>query len=158
MFEGTTERTNGQARLVLLVGLPASGMTTLAQDLAESYGAVRLDADEWKIALGIDPFDDELRVRLETQLLSLTKRLLEVGTSVILEWGFWAQEERDALRAFGQSVGAAVELRFLDVPYEELLRRVMERTANGGIPITAEHMAQYRLRFEEPTEDELNLF
>ena len=32
-----------QARLVLLCGLPASGKTTLAHRLAESYGAVRLN-------------------------------------------------------------------------------------------------------------------
>jgi hypothetical protein len=36
-----------QPRLVLLCGLPASGKTTLARELAESYGAVRLNPDEW---------------------------------------------------------------------------------------------------------------
>ena len=36
-----------QARLVLLCGLPASGKTTLARRLAASYGAVRLNPDEW---------------------------------------------------------------------------------------------------------------
>ena len=45
------------------------------------------NADEWKLALGIDPFDDEARVRLEAQLLALTQRLLTLGTSVILEMG-----------------------------------------------------------------------
>lgn len=145
-------------RLVLLCGLPASGKTTLARELAKSYAAVRLNGDEWKLALGIDPFDNEARVRLESQLLGLTRRLLELGNSVILEWGFWAREERDNLRALGRSLGAAVELRFLDVPYDELVRRVVERTASGGIPITADHMAQYRAAFEAPTEDEVSLF
>src|SRR5260221_6939533 len=118
MIEGT----NRQPRLVLLCGLPASGKTTLARELAEAYGAVRLNADEWKLALGIDPFDDDLRVRLERQLLALTQRLLTLGTSVILEWGFWARSERDDLREVARSLGAAVELRFLDVPYDELVR------------------------------------
>jgi predicted kinase len=147
-----------QPRLVLLCGLPASGKTTLARELAGAYGAVRLDADEWKLALGIDPFDDVMRVRLESQLLALTRRLLVLGTSVILEWGFWARSERDELREMARSLGAAVELRFLDVPYEELVRRVTERTANGGIPITATHMESYRRVFEPPTDDELSLF
>jgi predicted kinase len=143
---------------VLLCGLPAAGKTTLARQLAETYDAVRLNADEWKLALGIDPFDDEARIRLETQLLSLTESLLTLGTSVILEWGFWARSERDALRGFGRSLGAEVELHFLDVPYDELVRRVEERTANGGIPITAEHMDTYREKFEPPTPEELSLF
>ena len=142
----------------MLCGLPASGKSTLAGDLADAYHAVRLNADEWKLALGIDPFDDEMRIRLEGQLLALTKRLLELGTSVILEWGFWARSERDALRELARSLGAAVELHFLDVPYDELVRRVVERTANGGIPITAQHMDVYGASFEAPTEDELSLF
>jgi predicted kinase len=145
-------------RLVLLCGLPASGKTTHARELAETYGAVRLNGDEWKLALGIDPFDDAARIRLEAQLLRLTERLLTVGTSVILEWGFWTRAERDELRAFGRSLGAAVELRYLKVPFEELVRRVVERTSSGGIPITAEHMATYRAAFEPPTDEELAQF
>jgi predicted kinase len=154
MIEGA----NKQPRLVLLCGLPAAGKTTVARELADAYGAVRLNADEWKLALGIDPFDDDARVRLEAQLLALTQRLLTLGTSVILEWGFWARVERDELRDMARSLGAEVELRFLDVPYEELVRRVVERTANGGIPITADHMETYRGTFQPPTEEELSLF
>ena len=154
MIEGA----NKQPRLVLLCGLPGAGKTTIARELADAYGAVRLDNDEWKLALGIDPFDGGVGVRLETQLLALTQRLLTLGTSVILEWGFWARVERDQLRELGRSLGAAVELRFLDVPYEELVRRVVERTANGGIPITAVHMEKYQGVFEAPTDDELILF
>jgi predicted kinase len=152
------QATNNQPRLVLLCGLPAAGKSTLARELADAYGAVRLNADEWKLALGIDPFDDDARVRLERQLLALTERLLTLGTSVILEWGFWARVERDELRELGRSLGAAVELRFLDVPYDELVRRVVERTAIGGIPITADHMATYRGVFQPPTHDELSFF
>jgi len=154
MIEGT----NKQPRLVLLCGLPASGKTTLARELAETYGAVRLNADEWKLALGIDPFDEDLRVRLETQLLALAQRLLTLGTSVILEWGFWARSERDELREVARSLGSAVELRFLEVPYDELVQRVVERTANGGIPISASHMERYRVIFQPPTDEELSLF
>ena len=150
--------TNKQPRLVLLCGLPAAGKTTLERELAQAYGAVRLNGDEWKLALGIDPFDDDARVRLERQLLALTERLLTLGTSVILEWGFWARVERDELREFGRSLGAAVELHFLDVPYDELVRRVVERTASGGIPITADHMDAYRALFQPPTDEELSLF
>lgn len=149
---------NKQSRLVLLCGLPAAGKTMLARDLAESYRAVRLNADEWKLALGIDPFDDDAQLRLETQLLALTQRLLSLGTSVILEWGFWARVERDDLREMARSLGAAVELPFPRRPYNELVRRVVERTANGGIPITADHMNTYRGLFQPPTDEELSLF
>ena len=147
-----------QPRLVLLCGLPASGKTTLARQLAESYGAVRLNPDEWKRALDADPFDEHFRVGLERQFWELTQRLLTLGTSVILEWGFWARSERDELREAARSLGAAVELRFLDAPYEELVRRVVGRHAAGGIAITESHMERYRGIFQPPTDDELALY
>jgi predicted kinase len=145
-------------RLVLLCGLPASGKTTLARELAGAYGAVRLSLDEWELALGIDPFDEEFQVKLEAALWGLTERLIALGTSVILEWGFWAREERDEKRELGRSLGAAVELRFLNVPYDELVRRVVARHAAGGLAITESHMERYRDIFEPPTDHELALY
>jgi predicted kinase len=153
-----TEGTRKQPRLVLLCGLPASGKTTLAREIADAYGAVRLNPDEWELALGIDPFDTEFQVRLEAEFWRLTERLIALGTSVVLEWGFWARSERDEKRDLGRAVGAAVELRYLDVPYDELVQRVEDRHAGGGLAITESHMETYRGMFQPPTADELALY
>src|SRR3954451_23146179 len=106
------------SRLVLLRGMPASGKTTLAREIAEAYGAVRLNPDEWEVALDVDPFDAAFQAKLEAQFWELARRLLVLGVSVVLEWGFWARVERDEKREAARSLGIAVELRFLDVPYE----------------------------------------
>jgi predicted kinase len=153
-----TARTGTQPRLVLLCGLPASGKTTLARELAEAYGAVRLNPDEWESALDIDPFDEGFQARLEGQFWELAQRLLVLGTSVVLEWGFWARSERDEKREAARALGVSVELRFLDAPYGELVRRVAARHAAGGIAITESHMERYRAIFEPPTDDELALY
>jgi predicted kinase len=147
-----------QARLVLMCGLPASGKTTLAREIADAYGAVRLNPDEWESALGVDPFDEGFQARLEAEFWELTQRLLVLGTSVVLEWGFWARAERDEKRETARTLGVAVELRFLDAPHEELVRRVAARHAGGGIAITESHMERYRALFQPPTEDELALY
>ena len=157
---GVTVRqaTKKQTRLVLLCGLPASGKTTLARELADAYGAVRLNPDEWELALGVDPFDQVFQVRLEGAFWELTQRLLVLGTSVVLEWGFWARSERDEKREAARRLGVAVELRFLDAPYEELVGRVVARHAAGGIAIEESHMESYRRVFEPPTDEELSLY
>ena len=147
-----------QPRLVLLCGLPASGKTTLARELADAYGAVRLNPDEWESALEVDPFDEVFQSRLEAEFWELTQRLLVLGTSVVLEWGFWARSERDEKREAARALGVAVELRFLDAPHEELVRRVVARHAAGGIAITESHMERYRSVFQPPTDAELALY
>jgi predicted kinase len=147
-----------QPRLVLLCGLPASGKTMLAREIADAYGAVRLSPDDWELALEVDPFDEGFQTRLEAEFWQLTQRLLELGTSVVLEWGFWARSERDEKREAARKLGVAVELRFLDAPYEELVRRVGDRHAAGGLAITERHMERYRGIFQPPTDDELALY
>jgi predicted kinase len=153
-----TARNRLQPRLVLLCGLPASGKTTLARELADAYGAVRLNMDEWESALDVDPFDEGFQTRLEGQFWELAQRLLVLGTSVVLEWGFWARSERDEKREAARRLGVSVELRFLDAPYDELVRRVVARHATGGIAITESHMERYRGIFQPPKDDELALY
>jgi predicted kinase len=81
-----------------------------------------------------------------------------LGTSVVLEWGFWARSERDEKREAARTLGVAVELRFLDASHDELVRRVVARHAAGGIAITESHMERYRTNFQPPTDDELALY
>src|SRR5580658_11106683 len=110
-------------RLVLICGLPASGKSTLARQLAPQLPAVRLDKDSWAIQLGRDPWDEEFRVRLERQLWMHSQDLLAQGQSVILEWGHWARVERDEKRRGARALRVGVELHYIEVPVEELITR-----------------------------------
>jgi len=146
------------ARLILICGLPGSGKTTLAKRLAPEVPAVRLSPDEWKHDLGIDYYDEEGRIRLEARLWRLGQELLELGQSVILENGFWAREERDALRSAGRSLGVAVELHYLHAPVDELWRRLDARNQQGRpgtAPIRREDLERWARQFEAPDAEEL---
>jgi len=146
------------ARLVALCGLPGSGKTTLAHELARSMPAVRFGADEWMVALGVDLFDQAFRSRLEARFRELTASLLRLDTSVVLEFGVWSRAERDELLALAHDVGVAVELRFLDAPLDELWRRVDARNRSDAWPdrpITRAEMEAWSEVFEPPTPEEL---
>ena len=148
-------------RLVLICGLPASGKTTLARQLAEEIPAIRLDKDQWVTQLGHDVWDDDLRVRVERQLWALTQELLAHGQSVILEWGHWARAERDAKRLGARSLGVGVELHYLDAPLDDLIERAERRQASGewtAAPMTRAHFEQWATVFQAPDEEELKLF
>lgn len=144
-----------------MCGLPGSGKTTLAVKLAAHVPAVRLCPDDWLRGLGIDLFDETARDRLEALLWRHAQELLALGQSAILEYGFWAGSAREEKRLWARSQGVGVELRFLDVPLPELLRRVQTRKAAGGdseVPITREHLEEWSQRFQAPDEAELRLF
>ena len=148
------------ARLVLICGLPASGKTTLARQLAPRIGAIRLDKDRWTAELGHDVWDDQFRVRLERQLWALTQELLAHGQSVILKWGHWARVERDERRLGARALGG-VELHHLEAPLDELVARAERRNASGewsAAPMTRAHFAEWATTFQPPDADELALF
>jgi len=146
---------------VLICGLPASGKSTLARQLADRIPAIRLDKDEWVTQLGGDVWDHAFRVRVESQLWALTLDLLAQGQSVILEWGHWARVERDEKRLGARSLGVGAELHFLDAPLDELIERSDRRTALGewkAAPMTRAHFEEWSTIFQPPDEEEFNLF
>lgn len=145
------------ARLILVVGLPGSGKTTLALRLEKAYDAVRLSADDWMNSLGLSLHAEQERGRIEELQWQLAQRLLVLGNVVIIEWGTWGRWERDRLRVRARELGAAVELRFLSAPPEELFRRIQTRGMEDP-PIPWAAVQRWEDLLEAPTTEEMDLF
>jgi predicted kinase len=148
--------------LHLMVGLPCSGKTTLARKLEHERSALRLTPDEWQLRLfgqdAEEPEHDARHSLIEAMLWELASRALALGTSVILDFGFWAREEREDFRSRAKQLGASSEVHFLDVPEHELLRRLALRNAQdtpGTFRITEAMMKPWIAFFQKPTPDEL---
>jgi predicted kinase len=148
-------------RLLLMCGLPGAGKTTLARQLATEIPAVRLCPDEWIRGFGFDLQDEVFRPRVEEALWELAQRLLQLGQSVILESGFWHRSDRDAKRNAARQLNARVELHYLDVPIDELWRRVEARNTTDewtDEPLTRAELERWSTWFEPPDAVELGLF
>ena len=148
-------------RLVVITGLPGSGKTTMATELARAMPACRMCPDDWMMASGIDLWDDTVRARIEAFQLTLTLDLLVAGSNVVIEWGLWAREERDAVRDAARSIGALVELRFLSAHPDELWRRVTARDLEGrwgSRSIRRRDLDEWVGIYQTPTDDELAMY
>lgn len=143
--------------LIVICGLPGSGKTTKSLTLAAERGGVRLSPDEWMAALDVSVWDEPARARVEELQWTLAQDLLRLGAVVILEWGTWARSERDSLRERARQLGSRVELTFLDVPIDELWRRIQERGLEDP-PIQRSDLELWATRIEQPDQAELDLF
>lgn len=151
-----------QPTLHLMVGLPGSGKTTLAKQIAKQENAIRLTPDEWQLRLFGDDTDhpehDRRHGEVEAIMWELAVELLKTGTGVILDYGFWAAEERRFFHEQAKRLGVLFRVHFLDVPGEELLRRVAARNGSALEPaftILPSHMKEWMGIFQPVTKEEL---
>ena len=145
-----------------MVGLPCSGKTTLARQLEREFSALRLTPDEWHLRLFSqdveEPEHDVRHSLIEAMLWDLSARLLVLEVNVILDFGFWAREEREDFRARARKLGAASEVHFVDTADEVLLQRLAERNSQPSrntFMIPADMLKPWLTFFQRPTPDEL---
>lgn len=155
------DRVRGRGRLVVLTGLPGSGKTTLATQLAAAMPAARMCPDDWMMSAGIDLWDASARARIEDFQFQLALDLLRQGGDVIIEWGVWSRQERDTLRDAARAAGSLVELRWLQAPIDELWRRLVDRDLEGrwgSRSITRAELEAWWVVYERPTAEELGTY
>jgi predicted kinase len=144
--------------LIVMVGLPATGKTTIARRLASERGALRLTPDEWMIPLFNAPDTDGRRDVLEGRFVWLAIEALRCGTHVVLDFGVWSKDERSALRFLAAEAGAACELHYVTAGHDEQLRRINARTTTDpqtSFEISSDELRLFRSTYQEPSASEL---
>jgi len=128
--------------LVLSTGLSGSGKSTVALELVQSLGAVRVRSDvERKRLHGLvatdrpaDPaqlYHPLATVRTYERLAQIARLALEGGVSVVVDAVFNRRSEREALREVARACGATFAMLECRAPDRVLAQRVTSRCAAG---------------------------
>ena len=146
--------------ILLLCGLPGSVKTTLAKQLEADRPAFRFNEDEWVTRLYAleDAHDYDKRDAIKGVQWGLAVRAARLGVDIVLDWGVRARSERDHYRSRAAADGVHLKLLYLDVPREELSRRLAARNAASRLDtfhVTDEMLEGYWAVFQPPAAEEL---
>ncbi|MDH3461863.1 MAG: AAA family ATPase, partial [Burkholderiaceae bacterium] len=124
--------------LVLTSGVSGSGKSTVAQELVETLGAVRIRSDVERKRLfgltateraGAEIYAPEATRRTYERLTAQARSVLQAGLHVIVDAACLLRHERDALRATASELGARFALLECTAPEPVLRERVAQRLA-----------------------------
>ena len=142
----------GQPTLFLTVGLQAQGRTR-PPDVSRRGGALRLTKDEWMKALYAHDNPASASDVIEGRLIQIAMRTLELGISVVIDFGLWSRDERSALRQAAAGIGAAVVICYFELTPTEQRKRLDQRLAEAPHetwPISDQELTEWASKIRHP--------
>jgi predicted kinase len=149
------------AKIYFISGFIGSGKTTYSNQLASEQSAFRFSIDEWMIPLYGEHMErDVFDARIET-LTGLFKtsalRLLDLGVSVVFDFGFWKRTDREAIAQWARQHELDFEIIYLNVDFEVCCQRAGLRNSSlegKSYEMTPEMLDLFWSWFEVPDTDE----
>ena len=120
------------ATIHLICGFMGFGKTTFAKELARTLPAVRLTHDEFMVDLyGRNMTDKAFHARYATVdniLWKLAEKILNAGTDVIMDYGFWSKQTRKQVQQKAKNLTSDVVWHQLVCDIDTAKSRVLKRT------------------------------
>ena len=156
--------------LIIMRGLSASGKSTVAQQLVDATGMIRIRSDverkrlffmpltlnakaSHKIDAGI--YSPQASLQTYSKLIELVSLVINAGYSVIVDAAFLKYEQRVPFRRLAESLGIAYTILQVSAPEEILRQRIVEKrhdVSDADLAVL-EHQI---VNWQPPHEDEKN--
>jgi aminoglycoside phosphotransferase family enzyme/predicted kinase len=156
-------------RVIVSMGLPASGKTTLARGLSSRLGLVHLSSDVVRKDLAGIPstrrtsdqfrtglYSSEMTARTYTALRRRAAAWLKRGRGVVLDATYGDPAERDRVHRLGRRAGVEVQVLLSEADDATLRDRLVKRAAEPGVASDArlELWPALRAAFVVPGDDD----
>lgn len=145
------------AKVIILCGKVGSGKSTYAKQLKEQMGAMILSVDDWMLTVyGKDIPCETHQAMVEKVKAGLFReaiQLLDMQINVIIDFGFWTDQERMAAKKVFESYD--IQVHYLKNDEKVLFDRIQKRNLenrNLDYQMTVATQIVLNGRFEEPIE------
>ena len=156
------------SKVIAICGKICSGKSYYANQIKDKENTVILSIDEATYALIHNKQGDFYNAFAEKVNKYLMKKAVEIvnaGCNVILDWGFWTKEDREATTKYFCQFGIDVEWHYVDIEPSRWQQLIDERNAkikngNGGSDFYVDEGLMEKLlsKFEVPKRDEIDIW
>ena len=154
-------------KVILLCGKMCSGKSYYAEKLKVERNAVLLSPDEAISCIFPSRKGDQLNDvfdRVKAYLYRKSLDILNTGTEVILDFGFWTRAERRRITKYYEYNGVTPEWHYIDVSPDVWTRNIERRNRRIREGLSTDFylddklIAQFEQQFEAPERDEMDFW
>ncbi|NJC25594.1 AAA family ATPase [Neolewinella antarctica] len=144
------------AKLIMVVGLPGTGKSTLSRKLAVEIGAEHLNSDVIRAELGLrGQYTPTDKARVYQALIERTETLLSAGTSVIVDATLYRKDLRRPYQKLARRLACPISWIELNANEETIERRVEKQRTFSEADLAV--YQKIRARYESLTAPHLRL-
>jgi len=130
----------------IVFGPQGAGKSTYSSELAKDLNGVCLSIDQWMwVLFGADMpkkvnfkwVMDRVQ-RCESQIWSMTTKIIQTGGVVVLDLGFMKQKKRSQFLELAHNLNKSTQMHYLTTPLDIRKKRVMQRNLEKGETFTFE--------------------
>lgn len=156
------------AKVIAVCGKICSGKSYYAKQLKEKINAVILSTDEATFDLINNEQGEFYNIFAKRVKIYLAKKAVEIvkaGCNVILDWGFWTEQERREITDYFSEQGIDVEWHYIDIDdgrWHQLIEKrnikIKEENSGSDFYIDQGLMDKLLSEFEKPSKSEMDVW